>query len=85
MRRKSEIVSFKADEGLIDALSGVANRSEFIRDAILSALENTCPLCSGTGKLSPSQMEHWRQFAEDHALEECEHCREIRLVCTNKP
>jgi hypothetical protein len=84
MHRKSEIVSFKADEGLIEALKGISNRSEFIRSAILAALESTCPLCSGTGTLSPKQMEHWLEFAEDHPLEECEHCREIRPVCAKR-
>ena len=84
MRRKSEVVSFKADENLIEALKGVDNRSEFIRGAILAALESTCPLCSGSGTLSPKQMEHWLEFAEDHPLEECEHCREMRPVCERR-
>ena len=80
--RKSEIVTFKVDENLLEAMSGVGNRSAFIRAAILSALENRCPLCQGEGVLSPSQMRHWRDFEGDHALEECEHCRELRLVCS---
>lgn len=80
--RKSEIITFKVDEGLREAMRGVENRSAFIRTAILSALENRCPLCQGAGVLSPSQMNHWREFQDDHALEECEHCRELRLVCS---
>lgn len=81
---KREVVSFKADAELLKALSGVSNRSEFIRTAILAALDNTCPLCSGTGALSPNQMRHWNELASDHSVEECEHCRETRLVCANR-
>ena len=80
--RKSEIITFKADESLLEAMKGVENRSAFIRAAILSALENRCPLCQGAGVLSPGQMRHWRDLESDHAVEECEHCSELRLVCS---
>jgi len=78
---KTEVVTFKADAGLLEAMKGVENRSEFIRSAILAALENCCPLCGGSGHLSPNQMRHWREFTRHHDLAECEDCREIRLVC----
>jgi len=81
--RKTEIVSFKADSALLGAMRGIANRSEFIRTAILNALDSTCPLCSGTGILTPNQMRHWDEFAEDHPLRECERCSEVHLVCSN--
>ena len=81
---KTEVVSFKADTTLLDAMRGVANRSEFIRTAILAALDSTCPLCSGTGTLTPNQMRHWNDLAADHSVEECEDCQEVRLVCSNR-
>ena len=81
---KTEVISFKADEALLDAMRGVSNRSEFIRSAIMAALDGTCPLCSGTGTLTPNQMRHWNDLASDHSVEECEDCREIRLVCSNR-
>jgi len=80
-KRKQEIVSFKADESLLEAMRGIPNRSEFIRSAILSALDGACPLCKGTGILTPSQHEHWKAFAKDHALKECDQCHELYLVC----
>ena len=83
-RSKTEVVSFKADPTLLDAMRGVANRSEFIRTAILAALDSTCPLCSGTGTLTPNQMRHWNDLATDHSVEECKDCREVRLVCSNR-
>lgn len=82
---KANIITFKADEALLDALRGVENRSEFIRLAVLAALDNTCPLCKGRGLLTPNQMDHWKSFNNDHGLEECDDCHEFRLVCLRKP
>ncbi|MBN2566159.1 MAG: CopG family transcriptional regulator [Candidatus Eisenbacteria bacterium] len=81
---RKEVVSFKADGALLEALQGVRNRSAFIRDAILAALDSTCPLCSGSGTLTPNQMKHWQELAADHSIERCEHCSEIRIVCSNR-
>ena len=50
MKKKTDIITFKVDATLLEALRGIENRSEFIRSAILSALDNVCPLCRGTGK-----------------------------------
>ena len=83
--KKTEIVSFKADKSLLGAMKGIGNRSEFIRSAILNALDSTCPLCSGTGILTPNQMKHWDDFTADHEVRECRHCRETHIVCANKP
>jgi len=78
---KSEVISFKADASMARALAGVANRSEFIRQAVLMALEHCCPLCGGNGVLTPAQRRHWRAFERDHGLEKCLDCHEPRLVC----
>ena len=83
-KRKGEIITFKADESLLDAMKGIPNRSEFIRSAVLSALESVCPLCKGTGILTPRQKEHWDRFSIDHLLKECDDCHEIYLVCIKK-
>lgn len=81
---KAEIITFKADASLLKALRGVSNRSEFIRTALLRALENVCPLCGGTGALTPRQREHWEKFTQHHTLAECEDCHELHLVCENE-
>jgi hypothetical protein len=78
---KQAIVSFKAEPSLVEALRGVPNRSAFIRAAVLSALENTCPLCSGAGILTPEQKAHWDAFAVDHTVTECGDCHEWHLTC----
>ena len=60
--RHSEIVSFKASRSLATALSRIPNRSEFIRGALLNALDNICPLCCGTGRLTVDSAEALEQF-----------------------
>jgi hypothetical protein len=75
------ILTFKADAALVDAMEGIPNRSEFIRAAIVAALDGVCPLCKGTGVLSPRQRQHWREFSRNHAVTTCDDCHESRLVC----
>jgi len=75
------IVTFKAEEALIEAMEGIPNRSEFIRSAILAALDGVCPVCRGTGVLSAAQRRHWREFRRSHELATCDDCHEVRLVC----
>jgi len=81
-RQKPDIITFKVDESLLDAMKGIPNRSDFIRTAILSALDSVCPLCKGTGILTPNQNRHWKALSADHFVEECAHCHELRLVCS---
>ncbi len=80
-RNKETVVTFKADESLLDALRSVPNRSEFIRSAILSALDSACPLCGGTGVLTRNQRRHWDAISSCHPLRECDDCHEVHLVC----
>ena len=79
--KKEEIITFKVDDDLAHAMAGIPNRSEFIRSAILAALDSTCPLCSGTGILTPRQKKHWKSFSENHSIEECETCHAYHIVC----
>lgn len=81
-RKKQEIITFKADPSLLEAMRGIENRSEFIRSAILSALDSVCPLCKGTGILTPEQRVHWKTFAQSHPTEECDECHAVHLVCS---
>ena len=83
-KNKHAILTFKAEDSLVDALRAVPNRSAFIRSAILAALDNVCPLCQGTGILNPEQRRHWDTFAKDHAVKECRTCQEWHLVCAHE-
>lgn len=84
-KRKKEIITLKVDGSFLEAMKGIANRSEFIRSAVLAALENTCPLCGGTGNLTPNQKAHWDSFAAGHSLDQCTDCHEVRIVCEKQP
>jgi hypothetical protein len=81
--KKEQVITFKVDDSLMEAMKGVENRSDFIRSSILAALENRCPLCRGTGIISPNQKKHWRTFCESHAVVECDDCHEMHLICSN--
>lgn len=78
---KGEIITFKVDDALARELEVVGNRSEFIRQAVLAALDNSCPLCGGSGVLSASQRRHWDEFVHSHHVEQCDVCHERHLVC----
>ncbi len=80
-RKKEEVVTFKVDASLLEALRSIPNRSEFIRSAIQAALDSTCPLCKGTGTLTPDQRRHWSTFVEHHSLQTCDDCEAVHLVC----
>ncbi|HMM58856.1 MAG TPA: ribbon-helix-helix domain-containing protein, partial [Candidatus Rifleibacterium sp.] len=69
--KKADTVTFKVDPNLLEILQAMPNRSEFIRSAILNALDHVCPLCSGAGVLSPSQKKCWDKFAEKHEIKKC--------------
>ena len=84
-KRQPQMVTFKADESLIEAMDGIPNRSAFIRAAILAALDSACPLCRGTGVLSPNQKRHWEEFTRNHSMVTCHDCQERRLVCAAEP
>lgn len=80
-RKKPEVITFKVDESLLEAMESIPNRSEFIRHAVQAALEHSCPLCNGTGVMTPEQQDHWKTFSASHQLRRCEECREMHLVC----
>jgi hypothetical protein len=81
MKKKQGIITFKVDGDLLEAIKDIPNRSEFIREAIISALGVLCPLCNGYGMLTPNQKLHWEEFAENHSVKRCKECNESYLIC----
>ncbi|MCK5125248.1 MAG: CopG family transcriptional regulator [candidate division Zixibacteria bacterium] len=81
-KHKTEIITFKVDEAVSEALKEIPNKSEFIRSAVTSALAATCPLCQGAGYLTPSQKEHWDNFSKKHTVSECRDCHEKHIICS---
>jgi hypothetical protein len=78
---KTDLITFKVEHSLAELIDRLPNKSEFIRNALLGALEKTCPLCQGTGVLTPEQAEHWKSFTELHRIERCADCHSIYLRC----
>lgn len=78
---KQELVSFKVDAELADMLRRMPNKSQFIRKAVLQALDHECPVCQGTGILSPEAMEHWKEFTQHHHVVDCDSCGATYLTC----
>ena len=78
---KQEIITFKVDEQLGEIIKRLPNRSDFIRKAVLHALDNACPLCQGSGILTPSQKKHWESFLESHEISHCEECDSLYITC----
>ncbi len=83
MKKKQDIITFKVDEDLREVIKDIPNRSEFIRRSILAALGSVCPLCNGSGILTPNQKRHWDDFAHHHTVIRCRTCDERVLVCGN--
>lgn len=78
---KTGLITFKVDPSLAEAIDRLPNRSEFIRKAVLAALANSCPLCQGTGVLTPEQREHWETFTRSHHVERCGDCDAVHVRC----
>lgn len=81
---KSEIISFKVDAETADLIKLLPNKSEFIRQAVLAAMDNTCPLCQGTGSLTPAQKIHWLEFTKQHPVHTCGDCNAVTLSCRHE-
>ncbi len=82
---KERVFTFKADEQLADLLDDLPNRSEFIRKALLSAMNRHCPLCHGSGILTVEQQGHLEQFLITHSLEKCMTCNAVHFTCPQQP
>ena len=76
-----EIITFKMDQSMKKTMRGIKNRSEFIRSAILAALDHVCPFCQGTGVLTPHRKKHWNELVGHHKMKECGDCHENVFVC----
>jgi hypothetical protein len=78
---KTDLITFKVEHSLAEQIDRLPNKSEFIRNALLGALANTCPLCQGRGVLTLEQAEHWKRFTAHHHLETCADCQAVYVSC----
>jgi hypothetical protein len=80
-QHKDEVMTFKVEPALAQAIRRLPNRSAFIRGAVLAAMGNACPLCQGTGIMTPQQKIHWEEFSRDHQIRQCRECDAVHIVC----
>ncbi len=81
---KEQVINFKVDKDLQEALSLIPNKSEFIRNSIRESLGNKCPLCGGSGILNESQKSHLDEFMKHHHLEKCGECDQVHIRCEHE-
>ncbi|MCX8059253.1 MAG: CopG family transcriptional regulator [Spirochaetes bacterium] len=81
INKKNYIISLKIDKNLYERLSFIEDKSNFIRIAILKALENVCPLCNGSGVLNENQKKHVEELLINHEILKCNKCGEIFIKC----
>ncbi len=72
--RNTVTVTFKVDEELANLLKSLPNRSEFIREAIMSKMAVPCPACGGSGKLSKTQAMDIKALLDSHYVGRCLNC-----------
>jgi hypothetical protein len=81
MPKKTDLITFKVEPALAELINQMPNKSDFIRKAILSTLNNTCPLCQGTGVLTTHQRKHWDDLSAHHHMKRCGECHSMYLLC----
>ena len=79
--KKTDLITLKVEPELAAIINRMPNKSDFIRKAILSTLHNICPLCQGTGVLTPQQRTHWDDFSAHHHVHRCDDCDAVHLEC----
>jgi len=80
-KKKEEVITFKVNKNLAKVIKSIPNRSEFIRNAISAAFNETCPLCNGEGYLAPNQSKHWEKFKKKHKMVYCNDCKTEHMEC----
>jgi hypothetical protein len=85
---KSKIVAFKVEEELAEFLNHLANKSDFIRKAILAQFGMTCPLCAGSGVVPRGVHDHYRPLIAKYNQRPCDKCKthvEVPLTAEGAP
>jgi hypothetical protein len=77
---KPRMVAIKVPEDLAEFLDRLPNKSEFIRSAILSQLQMTCPLCDGSGTMPTGLAGHFKPILKRHGSRKCGRCERSEVI-----
>jgi hypothetical protein len=71
---KTEVVAFKVEKELADLLNKLKNKSDFIRQAIVSHLSMACPLCAGRGVVPRGVHDYYAPLLNKMSRAHCDSC-----------
>jgi hypothetical protein len=71
---KSVVVTFRVDEHLAEALERLPDKSAFIRKALTTSFHETCPACSGEGRVDCDAAKWLRGVLEREGARRCDCC-----------
>jgi hypothetical protein len=73
-RGSSRVFAFRADPEMVKLLSAMPNASDFIRKAISRSIEEPCPVCVGSGLVSPGFRDQLERLGGHFLLRRCSCC-----------
>ena len=73
-RPKSVVVTFRVDAHLAEALERLPDKSAFIRNALTTTFHETCPACSGEGRLDCDAAKWLAEVLKKYGAKKCECC-----------
>ena len=73
-KAKSVVVTFRVDAHLAEALERLPDKSAFIRKALTTPFHETCPACSGEGRLDCDAAMWLSGLLDDAGAKRCRCC-----------
>ena len=71
---KSVVVTFRVDAHLAEALERLPDKSSFIRKALTTTFHETCPACSGEGRVDCDAAKWLGDVLKKEGARKCECC-----------
>jgi hypothetical protein len=73
-RAKSVVVTFRVDSHLAEALERLPDKSAFIRRALTTTFHETCPACSGEGRVDCDAAKWLAEVLKKEGARKCQCC-----------
>ena len=82
-KAKSVVVTFRVDAHLAEALERLPDKSSFIRKALNTTFHETCPACSGEGRVDCDAAKWLTDVLKKEGAKKCECCGSAFPPSTN--
>ena len=73
-KAKSVVVTFRVDAHLAEALERLPDKSAFIRKALTTSMHETCPACSGEGRVDCDAAKWLADILKQEGAKKCQCC-----------